>query len=85
MHERAIPYWLQAGQRALARVALSEAVAHLTTALRRQWTPGDSAERDRRELDIRLLLGAAYLSSFGWAAVEVVQTLGPARDLRSGW
>jgi class 3 adenylate cyclase/energy-coupling factor transporter ATP-binding protein EcfA2 len=81
MYERAIPGWIQAGQRALARVALSEAVAHLTTALSVNALPPASVERDRRELDIRLLLGAAYLSSLGWAAVQIVQTLGPARDL----
>ena len=81
MHERAVPYWMRAGQRALARVALPEAVAHLTTALNANGLLVESVERDLQELDIRLLLGAAYLSSLGWAAVEVVQTLGPARQL----
>ena len=36
LNERAVPYWIKAGQRALARVALPEAVGHLTTALERQ-------------------------------------------------
>jgi class 3 adenylate cyclase len=81
MHERAVPYWTRAGQRALARVALPEAVAHLSKALSENRLLSESAERDRQELDIRLLLGAAYLSSLGWAAVQVLQTLEPAREL----
>ena len=28
-----------------------------------------------------MMLGTAYLASRGWAAVEIVQTLRPARDL----
>jgi class 3 adenylate cyclase/tetratricopeptide (TPR) repeat protein len=81
MYEAAVPYWKQAGQRALARVALPEAVAHLTAALTANQLLAASVERDLQELDIRLLLGAAYLSSLGWAAVQVLQTLEPARAL----
>ena len=40
-----------------------------------------SVARDRQELDIRLMLGVAYLSSLGWAAVQVVEVLTPAREL----
>ena len=81
LHERAVPYWIEAGQRALARVALAEAVAHITMALTVNGRASASPERDHRELDIRLLLTAAYLASLGWAAVQIVQTLGPAREL----
>ena len=81
LNQRAVPYWILAGQRALARVALAEAVAHLTTALSVNERLPASVERDRQELDIRMLLGTAYLSSLGWAAVQVAQTLEPARDL----
>lgn len=81
LHARAVPYWIQAGQRALARVALPEAVGHLSAALRVNELLPTGNERDRQELDIRLLLSAAHLASRGWAAIEVVTTLGPARDL----
>ena len=81
VHERAVPYWIRAGERALARVAFQEAAGHLRAALSGNASLPASAERDRQELDIRLMLGAAYLSSLGWAAVQVVQTLAPARDL----
>jgi tetratricopeptide (TPR) repeat protein len=81
LNERAVPYWLKAGQRALARVALPEAVEHLTTALSvNEQLPG-SAERDRQELLIRVTLATAYLAFRGWPAVEIPQTLRPAREL----
>jgi class 3 adenylate cyclase/tetratricopeptide (TPR) repeat protein len=81
LHQRAVPYWLLAGQRALARVALAEAVAHLTAALNVNEQLPVSIERDRTELDTRLLLGTAYLALLGWPAVQVPQTLEPAREL----
>jgi predicted ATPase len=81
LYVRAVPCWVQAGQRALAKVALPEAVGHLSAALKLNELLPAGIERDRQELDIRLLLGAAYLASLGWAAIEVVRTLGPARDL----
>jgi class 3 adenylate cyclase/tetratricopeptide (TPR) repeat protein/ABC-type transport system involved in cytochrome c biogenesis ATPase subunit len=81
LNERAVSYWSQAGQRALARVALPEAVGHLTTALSINEQLPASIERDRRELDVRVMLGAAYLASRGWPALEIIQTLRPARDL----
>ncbi len=54
LNERAVPYWIKAGQRALARVALAEAVGHLTTALSVNERLPASVERDRQELDIRV-------------------------------
>jgi len=79
--ERAVPYWIQAGQHALQRVALAEAVGHLTTALSVNERTPASTERERRELDIRLQLATAHVASRGWAAVQLIQTLAPARDL----
>jgi class 3 adenylate cyclase/tetratricopeptide (TPR) repeat protein len=84
LDERAVPYWIKAGQRALMRVALPEAVGHLTTALSVNDRLPVSVERDRQELDIRVLLGTAYLAFRGWPAVEIVQILRPARDLAMG-
>ena len=81
VNDRAVPYWMQAGQRALARVALAEAVGHLATVLKVNALLPASTERDQQELEIRLLLGTAYQSYGGWAAVEVIQTLEPARHL----
>jgi len=46
MYERATPYWIEAGERALRQVALLEAIGHLTTALRINGLLPQSAERD---------------------------------------
>jgi class 3 adenylate cyclase/predicted ATPase len=81
IHERAAPYWLRAGERALGTVALVEAVGHLAKALSAVNTLPNSTERERNELRIRLPLSTAYLSLLGWAAIEVAQTLEPAREL----
>jgi predicted ATPase len=81
LYERAVPYLIRAGERSLARMALSEAVGHLTTALIVNERVASSEERAHRELDTRLLLGTAQSSLLGWAAVQVMQTLEPARDL----
>jgi hypothetical protein len=81
LNDRAVPHWIRSGQRALERVALAEAVAHLTTALTVNNRLSETVKRDRDELQIRLLLASAYFASLGWAAIEVPHTLNPARDL----
>ncbi len=81
LNGRAVPYWVQAGERASSRVALAEAVNHLTTALSVNSRLPASTERDRWELEIRVSLGMAYQASLGWAAVQTVQTLEPAREI----
>jgi class 3 adenylate cyclase/tetratricopeptide (TPR) repeat protein len=75
----ALPYWMAAGERALERVALEEAILHLENALRviARIPPGD--ERDRCELDVRMLLATACLSCRGWDAPEVMDALQAAR------
>ena len=81
LNKRAVQYWIVAGRRDLERVALTEAVNHLTAALTVNDRLPKSAERDKEELEIRLLLASAYFGSLGWVAIEVPQTLNPARDL----
>ena len=81
LHERAVPYWIQAGKRALARVALAEAVGHLTMALKGNAQRPASADRELQELDIRMLLGTAYLLWKAHASPEVLRTMEPARRL----
>jgi hypothetical protein len=81
LSKRAVPYCIRAGRRELERVAFAEAVGHLTTALTVNQQLPESVERDKQELEIRLLLASAYFGLLGWAAVEVPRTLRPARDL----
>jgi predicted ATPase len=77
----AVPLWSQAGERALSRVALAEAVSHFAMALEVVGRLPSSPERDARELDIRMRLGVAHQFKGGWAAPEVIEALDPARVL----
>jgi class 3 adenylate cyclase/tRNA A-37 threonylcarbamoyl transferase component Bud32/tetratricopeptide (TPR) repeat protein len=79
--DKAIPRWLQAGQLAQERYALSEAVAHLRKGL--SLIPGlpSGQERDALELKLRELLGLTVMALHGWAAAEVSGLLEPALDI----
>jgi predicted ATPase len=61
--EKAVHYWHRAGQLAIARSAISEAIAQLTTGLEVLRGLPDSEERARRELDLQVALGDALRSA----------------------
>lgn len=67
----AIPLWRHAGELAIARVALPEAIAHFQKGLGLIDQLPPSAERDRLELTIREQLNAAWAGLRGWAAAEI--------------
>lgn len=67
----AIPLWRSAGESALARVALQEAVAYLQKGLAIVDRLGPSADHDSLELSLREPLHSARLRWRGWAAPEV--------------
>src|SRR5262249_22757771 len=75
---KAIPLWQKAGSLALKRLALVEAIAHLNTGLEVVAALPASAERDSSELDLRTLLGTAWMALKGWPAQEVWDSLHPA-------
>jgi tetratricopeptide (TPR) repeat protein len=79
--ERAIPLWQEAGRLALRHMALAEAIAHLNRGLELVAALPPSAERDGRELDLRCLLGMAWIAFRGWPAPEVWDNLHPALAL----
>lgn len=79
--ESAITYLEKAGQRAVQRFANVDAVTHLTRAVRLLHTLPEGAARDRKELSLRLALGAPLMSTKGYAAPEVRETYARARDL----
>jgi class 3 adenylate cyclase/predicted ATPase len=79
--EKAIPLWRKAGSLALGRMALTEAIAHLNKGLQLVIALPDSAERDNSELNLRTLLGIAWMALKGWAAQEVWDALHPALAL----
>jgi predicted ATPase len=79
-HE-AIPLWRKAGSLAIGRMALIEAIAHLNKGLELVAALPLSAERDGMELDLRTLLGMAWIALNGWAVHEVWDSLYPALGL----
>jgi class 3 adenylate cyclase len=67
----AIPLWQKAGELAVRRVALQEAVGHCRKGLALIERLPPSSERDGLELSIREPLNAAWIGLRGWAALEV--------------
>jgi predicted ATPase len=78
---QAMPYWQQAGQRALQRSANVEAIEHLTRGLDILKTLSDTPERAQRELDLQVALGPALMATKGLAATEVEHAYARAREL----
>ncbi len=76
--ERAVPLWHKAGELALRRMALAEAIAHLNRGLGLVAALAPSAERDGLELDLHTALAATWMALRGWAAPEVWDSLHPA-------
>jgi class 3 adenylate cyclase/tetratricopeptide (TPR) repeat protein len=79
--EAAVPLWEAAGELALKRMALAEAIAHLNQGLDLVSTLRQSSKRDASELGLRSLLGTAWMGLKGWAVPEVWTSLHPALAL----
>lgn len=69
----AIPYWQQAGQRAIERSANTEAVRHLTRGLEVLVSLPVTPARDAQELALQLALGSALYITRGRTVAEVEQ------------
>ena len=78
--EHAIPYWQQAGQRAVDRSAHAEAIAHFTQALTLVRTLPVTPSRARQELTLQCSLGV-QLATRGSATPEVERTYARALEL----
>jgi hypothetical protein len=81
LFEQGAAYWLKAGQNALGRMALPEAIAHLEAGLSVIESLPASEARDRSELECRVLLSTAWEAYRGWAAPELAKVLQPALPL----
>jgi tetratricopeptide (TPR) repeat protein len=79
--ERAIPYWMHAGQQALKRSANPEAISHLTNGLELLHMLPEDSERDRLELAMQVGLNPAYMITKGWGAAEVEKVSKRAQEL----
>src|SRR4029077_17259348 len=71
LNEKAVGYWLKAGQRAVARSAMVEAVAQLQKGLELLAGEPDTAGRQQQELDRQATLGSALIATMGYSAPEV--------------
>jgi tetratricopeptide (TPR) repeat protein len=79
--EAAIPLWQAAGELALQRLALIEAIAHLNQGLGLVSALPRSPQQDASELGLRTRLGTAWLALKGWATPEIATSLLPALAL----
>jgi class 3 adenylate cyclase/predicted ATPase len=79
--ERAVGYWLKAGQHALARSVMSEAVTQFRKGI--DLLPGVSGDTARQEweLDLQIALGHALIATKGYAAQESGEAFDRARQL----
>src|SRR5262249_55254853 len=77
----AIPQWQSAGELALKRMALIEAISHLNQGLKLVSTLSVSVENERRELALRRALGVCWMAAKGWPAPEARDSLLPALKL----
>ena len=78
---QALPYWLQAGQRAVQRSANVEAISHLTKGLELLQTLPDTPTRAQQELTLQITLGSPLIATRGFAAPEVEHAYTRAREL----
>ncbi|MGA7994050.1 MAG: adenylate/guanylate cyclase domain-containing protein [Bradyrhizobium sp.] len=79
--EKAVVYWLKAGQQALARSATTEAAAQLRKGLDALDGLPDGPGRQQLELDLQIPLGWALIAAKGFSAPEVGAAFARARAL----
>jgi predicted ATPase/class 3 adenylate cyclase len=79
--EKAVGYWLKAGEQAAARSATTEAVAQLRKGLETLAGVPDGPGRWRQELALQSQLGWALTATKGYAAQDVGETFARARAL----
>jgi class 3 adenylate cyclase/predicted ATPase len=78
---QAASWWLKAGQRALARSATAEGIAHLTRGLETLEQLPEESTRDEQELALQLALGPALIGAKGFAAPETGRAYARAYEL----
>jgi class 3 adenylate cyclase/tetratricopeptide (TPR) repeat protein len=81
MPERAVRYWLKAGQQALGLSGMVEAAALLRKGLSLIEAVPDSLPRQEHELDLQIGLGQAIIATQGYAAPAVIQAFARAGEL----
>jgi class 3 adenylate cyclase len=82
--DRAVGFWLAAGERAARRSANQEAIGHLNAGLAQLEQLPETPERVRRELTLQRLLGQASSATKGFAAPEAIRVVGQGRSAGCG-
>lgn len=77
----AVMRWRQASERALKRLSLHEAEAHLQSALGTLGELPASSQRDQTAMHLHALLGTVHMLGRGWGAPEVAQAYAQAHAL----
>jgi predicted ATPase len=78
---QALDYWRRAGQRASARSAYVEAIAHLTKGLELLATLPDTKEHRQQELAVQVTLAPAVMATKGFTAPDLERVYTRARAL----
>jgi predicted ATPase len=81
LDEKVVDYRLKAGQQAVARSAMAEAVAQLEKGLGLVATMPSSPERAQQHLDLRMALGPALIATRGYSSPQVSENLARATGL----
>ncbi|GAC1555998.1 MAG: AAA family ATPase [Beijerinckiaceae bacterium] len=76
--EAAVPFWRRAGEAAMERFAILEAITHLRKGMKVLETLPATPARDLMELELRTLLGPAAVAQLGWGHSDVSTILEPA-------
>jgi class 3 adenylate cyclase len=79
--EKAVDYWLKAGQQAVARSAMTEAVAQLRRGLELSASLPDKSRREALELNLQITLGPALIATRGYSSAEAGDTFARASTL----
>jgi len=79
--DEAIGYWLRAGRQAVERSANKEAVVQLKAGLQLLSRQPEGQDRDRKELDFQLAMGAPTMMSIGIVSTETEAIYARAREL----
>ncbi len=82
--EQAVIYWRKAGQQAISRFALTEAIAHLTKAIELLQDLPPTDDHKEQELRLQIALGDAFIAAKGHGANETGQAFARAYQLGRG-
>jgi predicted ATPase len=82
--EQAVIYWRKAGQQAISRFSLTEAIAHLTKAIELLQDLPPTEEHKEQELRLQIALGDAFIAAKGHGADETGQAFTRAYQLGRG-